>query len=103
MSRGSCIFRSQVLSSCIDFLITNAMDALFEIFNNIITQTGSIDIAEAEFKRQMNEDPELRTLYREWCHEVGSSEKRGFLDYCEEYLDSQDEIWQNLTDFDDHE
>lgn len=79
------------------------MDSLFEIFNNIISQTGSIDIAEAEFKRQMNEDPELRAMYREWCHQVGSSEKRGFMDYCEEYLDSQDEIWQNLTDFDDHE
>lgn len=41
---------------------------------------------------------ELRERYREWCHEVGSSEKKGFLDYCEEYFESQDSIWDNLKD-----
>lgn len=79
------------------------MDELFQLFNSIIKQTGSIDIAEAEFKRQMHADPALREMYREWCHEVGSSEKRGFLDYCEEYMEGQDEIWENLTDYDDNE
>ena len=31
------------------------------------------------------EDDYLREDYEEWCHAVGSSEKNGFLDYCEEY------------------
>lgn len=79
------------------------MDRLLDIFDTIIRQTGSIDIAESEFKRQMNEDPQLREQYREWCHEVGSSEKRGFLDYCEEYLASQDDIWESLNDYDNAE
>lgn len=79
------------------------MDELIQIFDNIINQTGSFDVAEAEFKRQINENPELRKLYREWCHEVGSTEKRGFLDYCEEYLENQNDIWQSLQDYDNDE
>ncbi len=46
----------------------------------------------------IHEDPELRASYRQWCDEVGSSEKRGFLDYCEEYFESLDSIWDNLKD-----
>lgn len=74
------------------------MEHITEYFNDILKQYGSIDIAEAEFKKQIHEDNELRNLYREWCHEVGSTEKNGFMDYCEEYLASQDSIWDNLKD-----
>lgn len=69
-----------------------------DYFNTLLKEYGSVDIAEAEFKKQIHEDHELRTLYREWCHEVGSTEKNGFFDFCEEYLDSQDTIWDNLKD-----
>lgn len=76
------------------------MNELTDIFNEILLQAGSVDIAEAEFKRQINENVALRDMYREWCREVGSSEKHGFLDYCDEYLESQDDIWQTLNDYD---
>ena len=79
------------------------MDELLQIFNDILRQAGSVDIAEAEFKRQLHEDAHLKTMYREWCREVGSGEKLGFLDYCDEYLESQDDIWQTLNDFDNEE
>lgn len=79
------------------------MDELIQLFDTIIRQADSIDIAEAEFKRQMNEYPELRHLYREWCHEVGSSEKNGFLDYCAEYMEMQNAVWDTLNDYDDIE
>ncbi|HJE39922.1 MAG: hypothetical protein C7K11_03160 [Candidatus Amulumruptor caecigallinarius] len=79
------------------------MDELIQIFNDILRQAGSVDIAEAEFKRQLHEDAHLKKMYREWCREVGSSEKLGFLDYCDEYLESQDDIWQTLNDFDNEE
>lgn len=46
-----------------------------EVFTQYLEQYDSVDIAESEFKKQMHEDPELRTAYRTWCHEVGSSEK----------------------------
>ncbi len=74
------------------------MEHITDFFNEMLRQYGSIDIAEAEFKKLVHEDPELRERYREWCQEVGSSEKKGFLDYCEEYLESQDSIWDNLKD-----
>ena len=74
------------------------MDNITDIFIEVLNQAGSVDIAEAEFKKMIHEDPELRASYRQWCDEVGSSEKRGFLDYCEEYFESQDSIWDNLKD-----
>lgn len=77
------------------------MDDITLIFNNFLSQYDSIDIAEAEFKKSMHEDPELRDMYRQWCSEVGSSEKDGFFDYCDEYIDSQNDVWNSLNDYDD--
>jgi len=77
------------------------MDKIIEIFNSYISQYDSVDIAEAEFKKNMHEDPEIRTLYREWCQSVGSTEKNGFFDYCEEYIDSQNDVWNTLSDYDE--
>ncbi len=74
------------------------MNDITDLFNDMLQQYGSVDIAEAELKKMIHEDPEIRNQYRDWCHEVGSSEKRGFLDYCEEYLESQESIWDNLKD-----
>ncbi len=72
------------------------------IFTHYIEQYDSIDIAESEFKKNMHEDPELRVAYRQWCHEVGSSEKNGFFDFCDEYLDNKNDIWDSLSsDYDE--
>lgn len=51
--------------------------------------------------KAIHEDSELRTAYREWCHEYGSTEREGFSDWCEEYLDTQNDVWNNLNDFDE--
>ncbi len=75
------------------------MDDITTIFNNYLQQYGSTDIAEAEFKKSIHEDTELKKQYRQWCDEVGSTEKNGFFDYCEEYLSSQDDIWNSLSDY----
>ncbi len=74
---------------------------LTELFISIIQQTRSIDMAEAEFKRMLADDEDLRRGYRDWCHEQGTTERHGFLDFCEEYVDGQNEVWDNLTDYDD--
>ncbi|MCH5246405.1 MAG: hypothetical protein J1E84_08065 [Muribaculaceae bacterium] len=76
------------------------MNNITDIFDYILKQADSIDIAESEFKKLIHEDPEIKQMYRDWCHEVGSSEKNGFLDYCEEYMDSQNSIWDTLNDYD---
>jgi len=72
-----------------------------EIFNRYLTDYPSPDIAESEFKKDIAEDNDLRSAYRDWCHEVGSSEKDGFFDYCDEYLQQQNDVWENLNDFDE--
>ncbi len=77
------------------------MNDITEIFLHVIRQYGSVDIADAEFKKMIHEDSELREEYKEWCRVVGSSEKMGFLDYCDEYLDSQESIYDTLNDYDE--
>ena len=74
-----------------------------DIFNSYLSTHKSVDIAESAFKHDLSENPELRSAYKEWCHEVGSSEKHGFKDYCEEYLDRQNEVWDSLNDYDNEE
>ena len=70
------------------------MNDIIQIFDSLIEQYGSIDIANNEFKKLIAEDENIFEEYSEWCHAVGSSEKRGFLDYCDEYKES-------LKDFDE--
>lgn len=77
------------------------MNDITEVFDSYISHYDSVDIAESEFKKNLHEDPELRAAYRRWCDEVGSSEKSGFFDYCDEYMDSQRDIWNTLSDYDD--
>ena len=64
-------------------------------------RADSVDVAESDFKKMIDEDDELHRRYREWCHEVGSSERRGFLDFCDEYLSDRESVWDNLNDFDE--
>ena len=53
---------------------------LFEIFDSIISQSRSVDVAESEFRKQLYEDEELLSVYKEWCEECGYTEKKGFID-----------------------
>lgn len=77
------------------------MDDIISVFDYYISHFGSYDIAESEFKKAIHEDPELLEAYREWCDSVGSSEKEGFNDYCDEFRDSQDDVWNTLNDYED--
>ncbi len=80
-----------------------SMEYLHEIFLSIIRQSHSLDMAEAEFRRQMVDDPELKRAYKDYCRENGTSERRGFADFCESYMEEQDEVWNTLSDLDDVE
>ncbi|ROT04060.1 hypothetical protein EEL49_11915 [Muribaculaceae bacterium Isolate-104 (HZI)] len=77
------------------------MTDITEVFNHYLDQYDSIDIAEAEFKKNLHEDSQLRDEYREWCHNVGCTEKSGFIDYAEEYVENQNDVWNSLNDFDE--
>lgn len=77
------------------------IEDLTEYFENIIGQSPSIDMAEAEFRRALADDEDLRRQYRQWCRDQGTSEKRGFLDFCEEYVEDKNQVWDSLTDYDE--
>lgn len=79
------------------------MENITDFFLTIIKQSPSIDIAEAEFKRALIDDPDLKARYREYCRETGTSERRGFLDFCDSYMENEDEVWNTLSDFDNQE
>lgn len=79
------------------------MEDITQFFNQLIEQSKSIDIAEAEFKRLLGEDAELKAEYVEWCQAVGTTERYGFREYCEEYMESQDNIWDHLRDYDEQD
>lgn len=70
------------------------------IFESIIVQAGALDIAISDFKKMIADDPEFLVLYKEWCEENGTSEKYGFIEYAEEFIESQEEKWDSLTDYD---
>lgn len=78
-----------------------SMNDITEFFRDLLSQYGSIDIANSELKKLLTEDSELASEYSEWCSSVGSSEKMGFLDFCDEFLDNQQSIYDNLNDFDE--
>lgn len=79
------------------------MEDLENYFISIIKQSQSADMAEAEFKRALVDDEDLRRQYKKYCREIGTSEKNGFMDFCDEYLGGQAEMWDSLNDFDNQE
>lgn len=76
---------------------------ILDLFMSLLRQHRSTDIAEDTFKKMIHEDQQLRARYRDWCHDNGSSEKSGFLDFCDEYLAGQDSVYDSLSDFNDDE
>lgn len=74
-----------------------------EYFINLLQESSSLDIAEAEFRRALADDDDLKNSYRLWCEENGYPEKSGFTEFCQEYIEGRNELWNSLTDFDDEE
>ena len=79
------------------------MEDIEDFFISIIKQSHSADLAEAEYKRALIDDEEVRRRYKEYCREVASTERDGFMDFCEEYMAGQDEVWDALSDYDNQE
>lgn len=72
-----------------------------EYFVSLIESSGAIDVAEAEFKRIVADDNDLRELYRQWCADTGTSERYGFSDFATEYMENREEVWNSLNDYDE--
>ena len=72
-----------------------------DFFNQLISQSGSYDIASAEFKRIIADDEELNQEYIQWCEAQGLSPREGFDAFCNEYRSGMDSIWDTLSDYDE--
>lgn len=66
------------------------------LFTQLLQNCRSVDMAEAEFKRMLLDDDELHAEYHEWCVENGHTERHGFLDFAEEYIENQNSVWDSL-------
>lgn len=65
-----------------------------EVFEQVISMGGSLDMVERDFKRMLEDDVKLRRAYRNWCEEHGYSEKHGFMEYCSERMDAQQSSYE---------
>ncbi|RXE72075.1 hypothetical protein ED352_02320 [Muribaculaceae bacterium Isolate-002 (NCI)] len=74
---------------------------IVRFFTDLIEQSGSYDIARAEFHRIMADDDDLHEQYCEWCDENGYSERNGFDEFIDQRIDSHDSVWNTLNDYDE--
>ena len=79
------------------------MKDISKVFISIIEEAPGIDIAESQFKQLLIDEPDLRKAYREYCREQGTSERNGFIEFCETYCSERDSVWDSLTDYNDEE
>lgn len=76
---------------------------LTSYFASLLDNHRSIELAEAEFRRVMADDEEIRDQYKEWCAENGYSLRHGFSEYAEEYMETRASIWDALNNYDEDE
>ncbi|MCM1006016.1 MAG: hypothetical protein NC402_06955 [Prevotella sp.] len=71
-----------------------------DIFESVLNDARSLDMAESIFKCMLLDDSDLKVAYRRWCSEQGTTEKHGFVDYCSERFDEEEQFWNTLNDED---
>lgn len=79
------------------------MIEILDIFEQILADARSVDMAESQFKCMICDDPEIRAAYRQWCEDEGTTEKYGFVDYCNQRFDEEESCWDTLNDDDNYE
>ena len=47
----------------------------------------------------MNEDEKIMTAFKEWCNEMGYKERKAFVEYCQEYIDENEKVFDSLSDY----
>ena len=47
----------------------------------------------------MNEDEKIMTAFKEWCNKMGYKERKAFVEYCQEYIDENEKVFDSLSDY----
>ncbi len=76
------------------------MNDILEVFEHIIKQYRTLDMCEKELHLLLNEDSALRADYKEWCETMGYTERKGFAEFFQEYVDREGSVWDSLEDQD---
>lgn len=76
---------------------------LTDFVAQLIASSARLDLAEAEFKRQLADDQDLRHAYKAYCEENGHSLRNGFTALADEIYAGRDEVWETLQDFDEED
>ncbi|MDE6536175.1 MAG: hypothetical protein K2K82_09245 [Muribaculaceae bacterium] len=76
------------------------MENITDLFIRLLEEFRSVDIANREFSRMIDDDPDLKAKYAEWCEESGYEDRDGFIEFAEEFIETQNSIWDTLTDYD---
>ncbi|MEG1587106.1 MAG: hypothetical protein RR346_09535 [Bacteroidales bacterium] len=66
-----------------------------ELFEFYFSQFQDIALAEENFRENMQQDPELKKHYKEWCDEMGYTERKGFKSYFMNKSDSEN-FWEAM-------
>lgn len=67
-----------------------------DIFDSIINKTSSMDEATGSFKDLIEENHEIKDMYKDWCSEMGYKTKNGFKQYYSDYISSHDDDIQSM-------
>ena len=77
-----------------------------DVFDFYLSQFADIHMAEDNFRDELEGDPELRQQYKDWCDEMGYSERIGFRCYNINRAEAEsiwDEIYPNAEELDGYD
>ncbi|MGL4292734.1 MAG: hypothetical protein ACRCSQ_04075 [Bacteroidales bacterium] len=66
-----------------------------ELFEYHFSQCQDLELAEDNFREEIEGDPALKKNYKEWCDEMGYTDRKGFRSYFINKHDS-DNIWDDM-------
>ena len=47
----------------------------------------------------VNEDDELKNEFKRWCEEFGYKERNAFRNYCQDYIQDHESIFDTLSEY----
>lgn len=77
------------------------MEHITDLFITLLNDFRTVELANREFRRMIDEDSDLKAQYAEWCEASGYSERDGFDEFAEQYIEEQNSIWDSLSDYDE--
>ncbi|MEG1617198.1 MAG: hypothetical protein RR202_12175 [Bacteroidales bacterium] len=77
-----------------------------EVFEIHFQNYGEIELAEESFRESMKDNAPLKSQYRDWCDDMGYTDRKGFRSYFINKNDSEsiwDSIFPNKEEYEEYE